>query len=110
MPAIKSIEPRLEVEDVQRSASFYAALLGFKTSVLWPEGSPQFAILHRDGRRLQLTKAVRSEIASGSLWLDVAGISDFLDAIKQRASVEWGPCRSLRWPVAESVSGGLLRA
>ncbi len=25
MPAIKAIEPRLEVEDVQRSASFYAA-------------------------------------------------------------------------------------
>jgi catechol-2,3-dioxygenase len=54
MPSIKSIEVRLDVADVGRSAQFYAAILGFEVGTLWPEESPQFAILRRDGLRLQL--------------------------------------------------------
>jgi len=91
MPAIKAVEPRIEVEDVQRSARFYADMLGFNTSVLWPEGSPEFAILHRDGVRLQLVKSSQEDKASSSLWLDVADIGDFLAATRQRARIEWGP-------------------
>ena len=56
MPSIKAIEARLDVADVARSAGFYAVMLGFDIGTLSPEDSPQFAILSRDGLRLQLSR------------------------------------------------------
>lgn len=54
MPSVKAIETRLPVTDVKRSASFYADVLGLNIGTLWPEDQPGFAILSRDGLRLQL--------------------------------------------------------
>jgi catechol 2,3-dioxygenase-like lactoylglutathione lyase family enzyme len=95
VPTIKSIEVRLDVADVARSARFYVAVLGFEVGTLWPEESPQFAILGRDGVRLQLG---RSEGAStpgrpstSTLWLDVEGVEEWHSRISRDVSVEWGP-------------------
>jgi catechol 2,3-dioxygenase-like lactoylglutathione lyase family enzyme len=87
MPAIKAIEARLNVRDVLRSARFYDQWLGFKANVVWPEGAPEFAILSRDGLRVQLTKGG----AAGSLWLDVVDIEAFHSLIEQSVPIEWGP-------------------
>ena len=57
MPSVNSIEARLEVADVGRSAEFYVEVLGFEIGTLWPADSPQFGTLSRDGVRFQLGKS-----------------------------------------------------
>jgi catechol 2,3-dioxygenase-like lactoylglutathione lyase family enzyme len=95
MPSIKSIEVRLGVADVRRSAQFYAAILGFEVGTLWPEGSPQFAILRRDGLRLQLGQSESASTAAhpptSTLWLDVAGVEELHSQIRKDVHIEWGP-------------------
>ena len=95
MSSIKAIEVRLAVADVPRSADFYANTLGFEVGTLWPDNSPQFAILRRDNVRLQLSRsednAVSAQRPACTLWIDVAEISDLHSAIKETVSVEWGP-------------------
>jgi hypothetical protein len=95
VPTIKSIEARLDVADVTRSARLYAATLGLEVGTVWPEESPQFAILGRDGVRLQLG---RSESAStvavsptSTLWLDVEGVEEWHSRISRDVRIEWGP-------------------
>jgi hypothetical protein len=87
MSTIKAIEGRLDVASVVRSADFYADTLGFEVHTLWPSDSPQFAILNRDGIRLQLGRREASSVTASShsactLWLDVSGISDLHSTIK----------------------------
>jgi hypothetical protein len=89
MPAIRSIEARLAVAHVKRSASFYADILGFSIGTLWPDDSPHFAILHRDGLRLQLAQGVSAP--GCTLCFDVSGASDLHMSIKSKVNVEWGP-------------------
>jgi catechol 2,3-dioxygenase-like lactoylglutathione lyase family enzyme len=95
MPSIKSIEVRLDVANVPRSAQFYAAILGFEVGTLWPEESPQFAILSRDGLRLQLgqseSDSTATHLPTSTLWLDVEEIGAFLSQIREDVNVEWGP-------------------
>ena len=93
MPRIKAIEVRLEVEDVTRSATFYADMLDFRVGVVWPEDSPQFAILNREGLRLQLSRRESPSTSSPgcSIWLDVTGVVDLHSVIKEKTNVEWGP-------------------
>jgi Glyoxalase superfamily protein len=62
MPSIKAIKARLDVADVARSAGFYADMLGFDIGTLWPDDSPPFAILSRDGLRLQLSRRAGSPV------------------------------------------------
>jgi catechol 2,3-dioxygenase-like lactoylglutathione lyase family enzyme len=62
---------------------------------MWPDDSPQFAILSRDGLRLQLGRSesdTRSaQRAPCTLWLDVAEIGELYSAVKEKVSIEWGP-------------------
>jgi catechol 2,3-dioxygenase-like lactoylglutathione lyase family enzyme len=93
MPSIKSIEVRLHVADIARSVAFYCNTLGFKIDMLWPEHSPEFAILNDHSLKLQLTKhaSTSTQAPACTLWLDVAGVSDFHSNIKDKVGVEWGP-------------------
>ena len=94
MPSIKTIEVRLPVTDVPRSAQFFASTLGFEIGTLWPEQAPEFAILNRDGLRLQLGRAERNAAgprASCTLWLDVEELAALHTRVRERASIEWGP-------------------
>jgi catechol 2,3-dioxygenase-like lactoylglutathione lyase family enzyme len=95
MPGIKSFEVRLDVADVRKSAQFYAAILGFDVGTLWPEKSPQFAILSRDGLRLQLAKSEGASPAAhpptSTLWLDVEKVEEWHARISKAVNIEWGP-------------------
>jgi catechol 2,3-dioxygenase-like lactoylglutathione lyase family enzyme len=95
MPSIKAIEVRLDVANVARSADFYADMLGFEVGTLWPDDSPQFAILTRDSLRLQLGRrediSVPASQPACTLWLDVAGIGDLHSRVKEKVHIEWGP-------------------
>lgn len=95
MPSIKAIEVRLDIANVTRSADFYADMLGFEVGTLWPDDSPQFAILTRDGLRLQLGRREDISIPAShpacTHWLDVAGIGDLHSTIKEKVNIEWGP-------------------
>ncbi len=92
MPRVKAIEARLPVTDVGRSAAFFADTLGFRTETLWPQQNPEFAILSRDGLRLQLGRAQESRSDSSStLWLDVEDLAALHSKIQSQTSIDWGP-------------------
>jgi hypothetical protein len=65
---------------------------GFRIATLWPQQNPEFAILSRDGLRLQLGKAEASGSGSNAtLWLDVEELAALYSTVQNRASIEWGP-------------------
>ena len=62
---------------------------------LSPDDSPEFAILSRDGLRLQLSRRAGASVPvlppACTLWLDVAGVRDLHSALREKVSIEWGP-------------------
>lgn len=95
MSTLKAIETRLGVADVKRSATFYQDVLGFSIGTLWPQATPEFAIVHRDGLRLQLglrdTPASGASRESSTLCLDVSSALELHASIAPRVEIEWGP-------------------
>jgi len=88
---IKAIEARLPVSDVRRSATFYSEVLDLQVGTLWPDDAPQFAILSRDGLRLQLGVSDQREIGSCTLCFDVTDAMAWHSRIQAKAHIEWGP-------------------
>lgn len=91
MTTIKTIEVRLPVADVRASAAFYTDVLGLEVGTLWPDDAPEFAILSRDGLRLQLGVSDRSQIGSCTLWFDVSDVLSLHSRIKDKVRIDWGP-------------------
>lgn len=94
MPRFHRIEPRLAVADLARSLGFYRDLLGFAVEGPWPADHPEFAILDRDGVRLQLVDGLGAGGASpggGIVWLDVAGVAALYEVIRPSVPIDWGP-------------------
>ena len=94
MPRVKAIEARLSVSDVERSAAFFSNTLGFEIGTRWPQQKPEFAILLRDGLRLQLGRAERDDVglgAAATLWLDVEELPALHASIAKQTTIEWGP-------------------
>ena len=91
MITIKAIEARLPVTDVKASAAFYSELLGLDVGTLWPENLPEFAILSRDGLRLQLGQTERSAIGSCTLCFNVSDAMFLHSQIKDQVKIDWGP-------------------
>jgi catechol 2,3-dioxygenase-like lactoylglutathione lyase family enzyme len=91
MPTIKAIETRHPVTDVKRSVAFYSNVLGLNTSTLWPDDSPQFAILNRDGLRLQLGASDRGSVGACTLFFDVSDAAALHSEITKNVDIEWGP-------------------
>jgi predicted enzyme related to lactoylglutathione lyase len=92
MARLKAIEARLPVADVAGSAAFFAHVLGFRTETLWPQQNPEFAIISRDGLRLQLGRieGLRSD-SNTTLWLDVEDLDALHSKVQNATRVEWGP-------------------
>jgi catechol 2,3-dioxygenase-like lactoylglutathione lyase family enzyme len=93
MLRIKAIEARLSVPDVARSVAFFGRVLGFNVSTLWPQQNPEFAILDRDGLRLQIGKDEEGSRRGPSvtLWLDVEDLATLHAHVKGQTNIEWGP-------------------
>ena len=91
MTIINAIETRLPVSDIRASAAFYASVLDLDIRTLWPEDRPEFAILSRDGSRLQLGLSERSEIGCCTLCFDVSDAVSLHSAIKDKVVIDWGP-------------------
>ena len=91
MPIVKAIEARLPVTDVKRSAAFYSDVLGLSVGTLWPDDQPEFAILNRDGLRLQLGVSEKSGVGSCTLCFDVSDATAFHASIKDKVEIDWGP-------------------
>jgi catechol 2,3-dioxygenase-like lactoylglutathione lyase family enzyme len=87
----KAIETRLSVADVKRSAEFYSQVLGMHVNTLWPEDEPQFAILSRDGLRLQLGASEGAAVGSCTLCFDVSDAAEMHALIKDTVNINWGP-------------------
>jgi catechol 2,3-dioxygenase-like lactoylglutathione lyase family enzyme len=91
MSTIKAIETRLAVTDVRRSAAFYSDVLEFNVGTLWPDDMPQFAILNRDGLRLQLGVSDSLPVGTSTLCFDVTDATALHSKIKKKVNIEWGP-------------------
>ena len=93
MPRVKVLEARLSVADVTRSVAFFGKTLGFNVATLWPEQKPQFAILERDGLRVQIGEDEEGSRrgASATLWLDVEDLASLHAHVKDQTTIEWGP-------------------
>lgn len=93
MPRIKAMETRLPVADVGRSVAFFQQTLDFSVATLWPEQDPAFAILERDGCRVQLGKEDQApkRVSAATLWLDVEGLAALHQQIASQTKIEWGP-------------------
>lgn len=91
MTTVKAIEVRLAVADVRASAAFYSEVLGFDVGTLWPDDLPEFAILSRDGLRLQLGLSEPSGIGSCTLCFDVSDAMSMHSTIKNKVNIDWGP-------------------
>jgi catechol 2,3-dioxygenase-like lactoylglutathione lyase family enzyme len=91
MTTIKAIETRLPVTDVKRSAAFYADAFGLHVGTLWPEDRPEFAILSRDGLRLQLGASDSSEAGCCTLCFDVTDALALHAKLKEKVEIDWGP-------------------
>ena len=91
MPIVKAIEARLPVTDVKRSAAFYSDVLGLSVGTLWPDDRAEFAILSRDGLRLQLGISEESSVGRCTLCFDVSDATAFYANIKDKVEIDWGP-------------------
>ena len=91
MTTIKAIEARLPVTDVKRSAAFYSDVLGLHIGTLWPDDRPEFAILDRDGLRLQLGVSDRAAVGCCTLCFDVTDATALHAKIKEKVEIDWGP-------------------
>ena len=95
MPRFNSLEPRLHVADFNRSLAFYRDILGFEVLSTFPEESPSFALISREGVGLQLGGIDgQKDPASPStctLYFDVRDTQGLYDELKGKVKIEWGP-------------------
>jgi catechol 2,3-dioxygenase-like lactoylglutathione lyase family enzyme len=90
-----SLEPRLHTADFKKSVAFYRDVLGFEVLSTFPEDTPSFALLARDGVGLQIggidtTKAAASP-PTVTLYFDVRDALALHKALKDKVTIEWGP-------------------
>jgi len=92
LPRAIEIQPRLPVSELLLSYRFYRDVLGFLSVDDDPSESEGFAILQRDGIRLQLVAASSDyPPARTTVWIQVAHCSAEHERIKGHAPIEWGP-------------------
>lgn len=92
--AFERVTPRLPVADLQRTITFYRDRLGLTVDVLWPDESPSFAILARDGVSLGFfLRGDRPPEALGAseLYIQVSDADAVHAALRERVPIEWGP-------------------
>ena len=95
MPRLHSLEPRLHIADFQRSVAFYRDVLGFEVMTTFPEVSPSFALLSRDGVGIQIggidTKKDAAAAPTVTLYFDVSDVLGLFEELRQKVTIEWGP-------------------
>jgi catechol 2,3-dioxygenase-like lactoylglutathione lyase family enzyme len=92
MPRFTDVSPRLPVADLKRTIEFYRGRLGFALGGCWPEQAPTFAILERDGVRIQFF-VPEDEMAAGQAMLsfDVEDARALHSSLAGRVAIIWGP-------------------
>ena len=94
-PQLTGVIPRLPVADLGRTVRFYTGVLGFRVSLMWPETAPTFVVLDRDAVSLGFftSDALRGPVTIGTadLYLGADDVLGLHAAIKDVATVEWGP-------------------
>jgi catechol 2,3-dioxygenase-like lactoylglutathione lyase family enzyme len=91
---IQGVVPRLPVADLRRAVDFYRDVLGFEPGLLWPDDSPSFVILERDGVSVQFyvpEASAGAPLGQGMLGFDVDDARAMHDSLAKRVNIEWGP-------------------
>jgi len=95
MSRFHSLEPRLHIADFDKSVAFYRDVLGFEVLSTFPEDTPSFALLARDGVGLQIggidTARAPANPPTVTLYFDVADALALHEALKDHVKIEWGP-------------------
>jgi hypothetical protein len=92
-PRVRSIMPRLPVEDIERAIAFYTGPLGFQVSLLRPPEVPTFAMLERGDIGVQFyvpnTEAGEAEVVGlGTLCFEVTNVRALQDALTEAGGPE----------------------
>ena len=94
-PRLTGVIPRMPVADLGRTVAFYARVLDFEVSVLWPEDRPTFVVLDRDAVSLGFftPDALRGAVTIGTadLYIATEDVQTLHSAIKELVPIEWGP-------------------
>ena len=89
------LEPRLHTADFRRSVAFYRDVLGFTIEATFPDESPSFAILSRDGVGMQIggidAGKSESDRPTCTLYFDVTDVLALHAALAKTVKIEWGP-------------------
>ena len=95
MARFNSLEPRIHVADFGRSLAFYCDVLGFHVLARFPEDTPSFALLARDGVGLQIggtgTHKDPTAPSTCTLYFDVRDALGVHAELKHKVAIEWGP-------------------
>ena len=95
MPRFNSLEPRLHIADFAKSVAFYRDRLGFEVLSTFPEDTPSFALLSRDGVGLQIggidTAKRPANPPTVTLYFDVSDARALYETLKDSVTIEWGP-------------------
>ncbi len=95
MPRLRTVEPRLHVQDLARAVAFYRDRLGFTVTSIFPPAAPTFAMLARSPVFLQLGgpdgKHNAGERSTCTLWFDVEDVQTLHTDLAGHAPIEWGP-------------------
>lgn len=89
---IQAIEVRLHTKNLQREIDFFQNVFGFEVDLLGPTEHPEFAILVRDGKRIQLSSAPdRGPATDETLVIQVSNAMEVHRRIAEIFQIEWGP-------------------
>ncbi len=94
----KSVYPRLPARDLRATVAFYEDVLGFKATLLWPEGELHFTILRRGSAEVHfLGPAPDAHADRAATPGDAEVVFEVEDAralhteLAPKVAVEWGP-------------------
>lgn len=92
-PRFVSQEIRLQARDIRETIAFYTDALGFAVDSTWgPDDDPEGCILDHGDVHLLFDKAADGEPKmTGVVVINVEGVLDLHETVKDKATVVWGP-------------------
>jgi catechol 2,3-dioxygenase-like lactoylglutathione lyase family enzyme len=94
MARFLNVMPRLPVDDLATAIGYYTDVLGFAVGAIWPDESPAFVLLDREGVCVQFyvaDKAKGETVGHATLSIEVDDARAVHAMLDGRTAIEWGP-------------------
>ncbi len=89
---LTNVVPRLPVQNLAATRTFYTDVLGFRAGEDWPEEDPTFLILCFGEVEIQFYRAAQ-EVPTGeaTLSFDATSVQELAQKLTPQVAIEWGP-------------------